>query len=95
MALRIVERYFGRDVARDTATRLEYQGTGWMHPGSNHAFRYRPIAPGGHELCPVCEMSVSTDSSLTTEHDGRHWYFCGEWCLNRFRQTPERFTESA
>jgi transcriptional regulator GlxA family with amidase domain len=29
-ALRIVERYFGRDVARYTATYMEYQGTGWI-----------------------------------------------------------------
>jgi transcriptional regulator GlxA family with amidase domain len=29
-ALRIVERYFGRDVARYTAEFMEYQGTGWI-----------------------------------------------------------------
>jgi transcriptional regulator GlxA family with amidase domain len=29
-ALRIVERYFGRAVARDTAEYMEYQGTGWI-----------------------------------------------------------------
>lgn len=29
-ALRIVERYFGRDVAAYTAQYMEYQGTGWM-----------------------------------------------------------------
>jgi transcriptional regulator GlxA family with amidase domain len=29
-ALRIVERYFGREVARYTATHMEYQGTGWI-----------------------------------------------------------------
>lgn len=28
-ALRIVERYFGREVAQETATYMEYQGTGW------------------------------------------------------------------
>ena len=30
LALRVVERYFGRDVARTTATYMEYQGTGWI-----------------------------------------------------------------
>jgi len=29
LALRVVERYFGRDVARTTANYMEYQGTGW------------------------------------------------------------------
>lgn len=29
-ALRVVERYFGRDVAQYTATWMEYEGTGWI-----------------------------------------------------------------
>lgn len=29
LALRVVERYFGRDVAQHTATYMEYQSTGW------------------------------------------------------------------
>jgi transcriptional regulator GlxA family with amidase domain len=29
LALRVVERYFGREVAQTTATYMEYQGTGW------------------------------------------------------------------
>jgi transcriptional regulator GlxA family with amidase domain len=29
LALRVVERYFGREVAQATATYMEYQGTGW------------------------------------------------------------------
>jgi transcriptional regulator GlxA family with amidase domain len=32
LALRVVERYFGRDVARRTATYMEYQGKGWLTP---------------------------------------------------------------
>jgi putative intracellular protease/amidase len=30
LALRVVERYFGRKVAETTATYMEYQGTGWL-----------------------------------------------------------------
>jgi transcriptional regulator GlxA family with amidase domain len=30
LALRVVERYFGREVARTTAEYMEYQGTGWL-----------------------------------------------------------------
>lgn len=30
LALRVVERYYGRDIAKQTAAYMEYQGTGWM-----------------------------------------------------------------
>ena len=30
LALRVVDRYFGRDVAQATATYMEYQGKGWV-----------------------------------------------------------------
>jgi transcriptional regulator GlxA family with amidase domain len=30
LALRVVERYFGRDIAQTTANYMEYQGTGWV-----------------------------------------------------------------
>jgi transcriptional regulator GlxA family with amidase domain len=30
LALRVVERYFGRPIAQNTATYMEYQGTGWI-----------------------------------------------------------------
>ena len=34
LALHIVELYFGRDVAADTARTMEYEGEGWMGDGS-------------------------------------------------------------
>jgi transcriptional regulator GlxA family with amidase domain len=34
LALHIVERYFGREVAKQTAFQMEYQGQGWLDPGS-------------------------------------------------------------
>jgi transcriptional regulator GlxA family with amidase domain len=30
LALRVVERYFGREIAQATAIYMEYQGKGWM-----------------------------------------------------------------
>src|SRR5947208_12450544 len=30
LALRVVERYYGREIARKTAYNMEYQGEGWM-----------------------------------------------------------------
>jgi putative intracellular protease/amidase len=38
LALRVVERYYGRDVARQTAFDMEYQGEGWMNPDSNAVY---------------------------------------------------------
>lgn len=35
LAMHVVERYFGRQVAEDTAYNLEYQGQGWKDPNSN------------------------------------------------------------
>jgi putative intracellular protease/amidase len=35
LAMHVVERYFGRQVAEDTAYNLEYQGQGWKNPNSN------------------------------------------------------------
>src|SRR5215471_10618049 len=38
------ERYFGRDVAAQTAYFMEYQGGGWMDPNSNRTYRTRRTA---------------------------------------------------
>jgi putative intracellular protease/amidase len=35
LAMHVIERYFGRQVAEDTAYNLEYQGQGWKNPNSN------------------------------------------------------------
>jgi putative intracellular protease/amidase/YHS domain-containing protein len=37
LALRIVERYFGREVARQTAYDMEYQGQGWLNMAVDRA----------------------------------------------------------
>ena len=38
LALRVVERYYGREVAQKTAYNMEYQGEGWMNPDSNQTY---------------------------------------------------------
>ena len=35
LAIRVIERYYGRDAAERTAYLLEYQGKGWQDPNSN------------------------------------------------------------
>jgi transcriptional regulator GlxA family with amidase domain len=44
LAMRVVERYFGRAVARKTAYVLEYQGLGWLDPNANQAYATAPSA---------------------------------------------------
>jgi transcriptional regulator GlxA family with amidase domain len=42
LALHVVERYFGRDVASNTADILEYQGQGWLDQNSNRRYATAP-----------------------------------------------------
>jgi transcriptional regulator GlxA family with amidase domain len=35
LALRVVQRYYGQEAARQTAYDMEYQGQGWLRPDSN------------------------------------------------------------
>lgn len=91
LALRVVERYFGREVARDTARRLEYQGTGWMHPDSNVEFA-TPVVPSADEIvCPICEMPVPHATAVTWDYKGTTHHFCGDWCKARFQKHPHAF----
>jgi transcriptional regulator GlxA family with amidase domain len=91
LALHIVERYYGRDIAQKTATTLEYQGTGWMCPDSNTQFAERRTGTPEQAMCPVCEMEAPKDAPVTREHERITWYFCGTWCAQQFDTAPERF----
>jgi P-type Cu+ transporter len=45
---------------------------------------------------PVCGMSVSPDSATGSfEYKEQTYYFCSEHCLQRFRNTPTQFVETA
>lgn len=91
LALRVVERYFGRDRARQTALNLEYQGTGWMHPESNAQFARAAVSTAEHPICPVCEMETDPKSSLTVEYKGKTYFFCSQSCRDHFTADPARF----
>src|SRR5882724_6195446 len=58
LALRVVERYYGREVAQKTAYNMEYQGQGWMDRNSNQIYASIPVSTAEHPLCPVCQMDV-------------------------------------
>lgn len=89
-ALRVVERYYGRDIAERTATYLEYQGTGWINPTSSSAFTDRRISTPERPLCPVREMEISAGTAITREHEGVTWYLCGKWCADHFDASSDR-----
>src|SRR6201984_1344704 len=58
LALRVVERYYGREVAKKTAYNMEYQGQGWMNPDSNQLYATPLTSTAEHPLCTVCGMDV-------------------------------------
>jgi transcriptional regulator GlxA family with amidase domain len=57
LALHVVERYYGREIARKTAYQMEYQGQGWLDPDSNAVYAVRPVSTDEHPLCPVCSAA--------------------------------------
>lgn len=76
LALRVVERYFGRAAAQNTVDALEYQGQGWLDPQSNRAYAKRPRSTGAHPLCAVCDMAVAKATAPSSRWRGRTFYFC-------------------
>jgi putative intracellular protease/amidase/YHS domain-containing protein len=91
LALHIVERYYGRDVATQTAFQLEYQGQGWMNPDSNQIYAAAPISTDQHPLCPVCEMEVDPTTSLKSVYKGKTYYFCQPQHKQQFEADPGKF----
>ena len=87
LALHVVERYFGRNVAEQTAYDLEYQGKGWTDPKSN-AIYLKP-EPGVED--PVCHMHVDPATSSSSVYRGQHYYFCSPDEKVLFDAHPERY----
>jgi transcriptional regulator GlxA family with amidase domain len=92
LALHVVERYFGRTVASDSAYYLEYQGQGWMDPNSNQAYAQARVSSDEHPLCPVCEMDVDKASAPSSTYQGKTYYFCEQEHKALFDTSPQRFT---
>ncbi|MEE8185485.1 MAG: heavy metal translocating P-type ATPase [Thermodesulfobacteriota bacterium] len=42
---------------------------------------------------PVCNMVVSDDSEYYYRHADKHYHFCSENCLRKFREHPERYLD--
>ncbi|MGD0304016.1 MAG: DJ-1/PfpI family protein [Candidatus Acidiferrales bacterium] len=93
LALRVVERYYGRDIAKWTAFQMEYQGEGWVNPGVNAEYAKVPVSTPEHPLCPVCNMEVVPDPKLSSVYQGKTYYFCMADHKAMFDAKPKVFLE--
>jgi YHS domain-containing protein len=91
LALRVVERYFGRDVARATAYQMEYQGLGWTDPGSNQVYAQLRKSTAEKPLCPVCNMDIDRATAPKAVYKGKTYYFCSGECKQTFDEAPQKW----
>ncbi len=91
LALRVVERYYGRDVAQKTAYNMEYQGQGWMNPDSNQIYAKAPVSTAEHPLCSVCGMDVDPKTAPKSVYKGTTYYFCSDDDKKTFDAAPDKF----
>ena len=91
LALRVVERYYGREIATKTAYNMEYQGQGWMNPNSNQVYATTPVSTAEHPLCPVCGMDVDPATAPKSVFQGKTYYFCTDDDKKTFDAAPEKF----
>ena len=91
LALRVVERYYGRDVARQTAYNMEYQGQGWMNPDSNSIYATAAVSTPDHPLCPVCGMDVDPKTAPRSVFKGTTYFFCSDDDKKTFDAAPSSF----
>lgn len=94
LALRVVERYFGREVAQQTAFDLEYQGRGWTDPDSNQIYAANPVSSAEHPVCLVCGMNVDPATAPKSVYKGKTYYFCSEDDKKTFDAAPDKFVKA-
>jgi transcriptional regulator GlxA family with amidase domain len=94
LALRVVERYFGREIAQKTAYEMEYQGQGWMNPDSNQVYAEARISTDEHPLCPVCQMDVDRATAPKSVYNGKTYFFCSPRDKEQFDATPDKFVDA-
>jgi len=95
LAFRVVERYYGRAVARQVAFDMEYQGQGWMDPDSNAIYAKKYVSSNEQPLCAVCGMGVDLQTSPKSVYKGVAYYFCGDAHKQQFDATPDQFVDTA
>jgi putative intracellular protease/amidase/YHS domain-containing protein len=94
LALRVVERYFGREIARNTAYDMEYQGEGWMNPDSNQTYATSRPSTAEHPVCIMCGMDVDPKNAPKSIFKDATYYFCSEDDKKAFDAAPDNFITS-
>src|SRR5437667_882956 len=94
LALRVVERYFGHEIAQKTAYNMDYQALGWMNPDSNQAYSATPVSTSEHPLCPVCGMDVDPAKAPKSVFKGATYYFCSDNDKKTFDAAPDKFVNT-
>ena len=94
LALRVVERYYGREVASKTAYNMEYQGEGWMSADSNQTYATALTSTAEHPLCAVCSMDVDPKTAPKSVFQGATYYFCSEDDKKTFDAAPDKFVSA-
>lgn len=95
LAFRVVERYFGRDAATQTAYDMEYQGQGWMNPASNALYDQPHVSTATNVLCAVCGMDVDPAGSPKSSYQSKTYYFCSADHKAQFDAAPAKFLAAA
>jgi YHS domain-containing protein/putative intracellular protease/amidase len=94
LAFRVVERYYGSEVAKKTAYDMEYQGQGWMNPDSNEVYAKVRTSTDEHPVCSVCDMDVDRATAPKSVYRGKTYYFCSPDHKEQFEAAPEKFVKA-
>jgi putative intracellular protease/amidase len=94
LALRVVERYYGREVAQKAAYTMEYQGQGWMNADSNNAYATALVSTAEHPVCAVCGMDVDPKIAPKSVYKSTTYYFCSDDDKKTFDTAPEKFVSN-
>jgi putative intracellular protease/amidase/YHS domain-containing protein len=95
LAMHVVERYFGRDAAVETAYLLEYQGQGWLDFTGAANAAYAKARQTQELTCIICGMSVDKDMSPSSVYKGKTYYFCSQSHKELFDSNPEKVVKLA
>src|SRR5439155_25890640 len=94
LAIRVVERDYGRDDAQKTAYTMQYQGQGLMNPDSNQLYASPPVSTAQHPLCPVCAMDVDPKTAPRSVYKGTTHNFCSDDDKKTFDAAPDKFADA-
>jgi len=88
LSLRVVERYYGRAVAEQTAYDMEYQGQGWMNADSNSVYSKVRTSANNRPVCTVCSMDIDLATAPKSVYKDKTYYFCSPTHKGQFDATP-------